>query len=307
MPDKKLTAKHIIIQIIGYFILCLSFFFLGYRLWVNRAELFGIHFDFFLVIMFIIASITYCFSSFILTLAWQRYLNLFDENKVDFLLCFSIYARSQIAKYIPGNIIQIAGRHALGKVTGLSHTSLAVAALFEIIGVIVSACMIKILADLISDTFFTLPFFSLLFLTILLFLLPFPLLKLKMQFIPDSEISKQSYFHLLFRVFSVIIIYFLFHLIAGTALLFLTSGVNSSIVLMSSVKLISIFAISWLAGFLAPGSPAGIGVREAVMVAMLEGIIGDSNSLVVALLFRLVTVLGDVITFFIPYILKGNK
>jgi len=307
VPDKKITAKHIIIQIIGYFILFLSFSFLGYRLWANRAEFVGIHFDFFLVMMFIMASITYCLSSFILTLAWQRCLNIFDENKVDFLLCFSIYARSQIAKYIPGNIVQIAGRHALGKVEGLSHTSLAMAALCEIIGLITSACVIKILADLTSYTFFALPFFFLLFLTILLFLLPFILLKFKIQLLPDSEISKRSYFQLLSRVFSVIFIYFLFHLIAGTALLLLIFGFNFSIVLMGSVELISIFAVSWLAGFLTPGSPAGLGVREAVMVAMLGVIIGGPNSLVVAFLFRLVTVLGDVMTFFIPYVLIRTK
>lgn len=57
------------------------------------------------------------------------------------------------------------------------------------------------------------------------------------------------------------------------------------------------FALSWLIGFLAPGAPAGLGVREGIMVVLLSGSAGNEYLLVFVLLARLVTMLGDAINF----------
>jgi uncharacterized membrane protein YbhN (UPF0104 family) len=54
------------------------------------------------------------------------------------------------------------------------------------------------------------------------------------------------------------------------------------------------FAIAWLAGLLAIYAPGGLGVREAVLVALLSGRIGAANALVVAAAHRLILVLVDV-------------
>lgn len=51
------------------------------------------------------------------------------------------------------------------------------------------------------------------------------------------------------------------------------------------------FALSWVAGFLVPGAPAGLGVREAVLVALLSPSV--DRALPVVLGFRLATILGD--------------
>jgi len=61
------------------------------------------------------------------------------------------------------------------------------------------------------------------------------------------------------------------------------------------------FAFSWCAGFLVILAPAGAGVREVVMVAMLTsalggGRAGGGNALAVALVSRGVTAVADVIT-----------
>ncbi len=56
-------------------------------------------------------------------------------------------------------------------------------------------------------------------------------------------------------------------------------------------------ALAWLVGFVTPGSSAGIGVREAVLIAALEGTLGAPASALIALALRLVTVGGDVVFF----------
>jgi uncharacterized membrane protein YbhN (UPF0104 family) len=53
------------------------------------------------------------------------------------------------------------------------------------------------------------------------------------------------------------------------------------------------FAIAWLAGLLAIYAPGGLGVREAVVVALLSGRLGAADALVVAAASRLLLMLAD--------------
>ena len=55
------------------------------------------------------------------------------------------------------------------------------------------------------------------------------------------------------------------------------------------------FAVAWLAGLLAVYAPGGLGVREAVLVALLSGRIGSADALVVAAASRLILILVDVL------------
>jgi len=55
------------------------------------------------------------------------------------------------------------------------------------------------------------------------------------------------------------------------------------------------FAVAWLAGLLAIYAPGGLGVREAVLVALLSSRIGAADALVVAAASRLMLVLVDVL------------
>jgi glycosyltransferase 2 family protein len=61
------------------------------------------------------------------------------------------------------------------------------------------------------------------------------------------------------------------------------------------VSLVSIggYALSWVAGFLAVFAPAGAGVREAVMLAVLSTQTSTSVALVVALVSRALSVVAD--------------
>ena len=50
-------------------------------------------------------------------------------------------------------------------------------------------------------------------------------------------------------------------------------------------------------GFVVPGAAAGVGVREAVLVLILEQHLGADAALLVALALRVVTTLGDLLFF----------
>lgn len=55
------------------------------------------------------------------------------------------------------------------------------------------------------------------------------------------------------------------------------------------------FSLAFLLGFVLPGAPGGLGVREAVLVLCLSSTLGEAGALGVSLLFRASTLLGDVV------------
>ncbi|MGK7245410.1 hypothetical protein ACSPAH_07265 [Buttiauxella agrestis] len=57
------------------------------------------------------------------------------------------------------------------------------------------------------------------------------------------------------------------------------------------------YILAWLVGLVTPGAPAGVGVREMILLLLLKGLVTDIDLLMAVLLGRLVTVVGDLIFF----------
>ena len=62
-------------------------------------------------------------------------------------------------------------------------------------------------------------------------------------------------------------------------------------------QVLGVYAAAWLLGFLMPGSPAGLGVRELVLLLGLTPLFGAQAATAAAALLRLVTTLGDGLAF----------
>jgi uncharacterized membrane protein YbhN (UPF0104 family) len=59
------------------------------------------------------------------------------------------------------------------------------------------------------------------------------------------------------------------------------------------------YALSWLAGFLLPGAPGGLGVRESAFTLLLSGTFPPAITLLVIALARIATVCADALVFLI--------
>jgi hypothetical protein len=59
------------------------------------------------------------------------------------------------------------------------------------------------------------------------------------------------------------------------------------------------FALAWVAGFFAPGAPAGLGIREALMLVILRTSYSAPDALFIVVGLRLATVLADVLIFLV--------
>lgn len=67
----------------------------------------------------------------------------------------------------------------------------------------------------------------------------------------------------------------------------------------SIIELTCLFAIAWIAGYLMPGAPAGLGIREAMMIILLTPIFGSGVAVGLSVTLRVTTTMGDVLAFLI--------
>ena len=105
--------------------------------------------------------------------------------------------------------------------------------------------------------------------------------------------------------FLVVLLYIISYLVLGLVLFLISSGVfgkdGNDILLLSGI-----FATAWVAGFVTPGAPAGIGIREVILVAALTPLYGNGTAIGIAAVLRLVTVLGDGMTFLVGIFLSKS-
>jgi hypothetical protein len=64
---------------------------------------------------------------------------------------------------------------------------------------------------------------------------------------------------------------------------------------------VTTFAVAWVLGLIVPGSPAGLGVREAALLAMLSPIIGSAGAIIISITHRIVTSMADMLVALAAY------
>ena len=112
------------------------------------------------------------------------------------------------------------------------------------------------------------------------------------------------------RVIVPLAAYILFFLLSG-AILYLLVASSAQPAKLTLIAAIAINAASWVAGFITPGAPGGIGVREAVLVSVLHPFDLGGEALVIAAELRIISTLGD-FTFFaatrlLAALMKGDQ
>ena len=289
-------VKSKILKIFKLTIILLSFWFIGEKFWEHQNWLRNSALDYKLLITIFICSVIYGLSEFLLSFAWRRLLKMCGHKDISANVCNRIYGKSQIAKYIPGNIFHVVGRHILGSQAGIKNIVLAGATIYEILGLISISVLIGFGGMIIfglSNIYFSLYqiiliLFSTIVITSLITALAPYLMSLRGIILPYRGI-----WDTIINISKIYVFYFIFFLIAGLLLVIIVNlflDININLI----AKLIVIFSIAWLAGFIIPGAPGGIGVREAVIIFFITPIIGEAQSVAIAIALRFVTLLGDV-------------
>jgi hypothetical protein len=191
-----------------------------------------------------------------------------------------IYSRSQIAKYIPGNVFHYGSRHVLGTMAGIGQANLIASAALEANRMIVAAVLLSALglrnwavavaAGIVIDGFV-------------------------MRRIRKTSIAE--WLETLKGMAALVGLYLAFFAACGLILWGIAWVVLGDSASLSVRAAMAAYAAAWVVGFVVPGASAGIGVRETLLIVGLTGLVGGPESVSIALLMRVATVFGDVLFF----------
>jgi len=206
----------------------------------------------------------------------------------------AVYGRTQIAKYLPGNVFHLVGRQVIGRRLGHGQGRLALASLLEalLLVLVAGALSLPLVWHRLDQGLLWIGAFA----APVLALIAVGWVRRHGLALRDlaagADRGTRPAGLCLLRA---VALYALFFLVVAAIAWMLALSVSEpgrpAIELAGSVPVI---ALAWLVGFATPGSSAGIGVREAVLIAALEGTLGAPASALIALALRLVTVGGDV-------------
>ena len=202
-------------------------------------------------------------------------------------LALGIHLFSQPAKYLPGNVGQLVGRVALGRRHGIDLSPLLRTLALEAAGVIAAAalCLLAALATgSLAPPPGLPPAWVLGTLTAAgLGVAVLVLARKSPRSAPDLA--------------GALLLYLLIFAIYGLSALLLLRTLLGHPAGLGLLACAGAFAAGWIGGFFTPGAPAGLGVREAILVALLSPRLGPEVALGLAVAFRVVTTLGDGVGF----------
>lgn len=234
----------------------------------------------------LLLALSYGASNALLARAWWHLLRHFSLQP-PWNRTLQIYGLSQINKYIPGNVFHLAGRQALGMTAGMPGRPLAQSTLLELVllatlGLLYGALAIPLASTglsvgnaialwglLLAGSFFTL------------------------YWIGAVSIAVAAIWQAGFLVISGSVF---------VAVLLISGPVSAAASWLPAVC--GAYVLAWLAGLVTPGAPAGVGVREAVLLLALGGLFAPADLLAAIVLGRAVTASGDLLFYAYAFLLK---
>lgn len=253
----------------------------------------------------LIAALLYAAIIPVSGLAWSLLLRTHQMTCSPVILA-SIMGATQGAKYIPGNFAQHVGRAALSYKQGIglkAFTSSVIQETLLAVGASIFLGTILLYSipggiERLSQTYQNALLISCLVFSGFLVFLSMGRLKLPQLLYRNAQIAsalqlidRQPGFYISFSAFSL---YCVNYLMIGFGIWLISRSLgiyhdNGYALYTAS------FSLAWVLGFLTPGAPAGLGIREGVMTLIMANTTSPELLLALILSVRAATILGDIL------------
>ncbi len=296
-PNKTYIQKAV--RIAGWLLVVAAFLYIGIKAYRTPANAFLDILQPRTAFIVLLLSLLYSLLNIVIAGAWSIIAYAVSENTAELRGLFSVHLKTEVIKYVPGNVFHFAGRHFFSEETGLTQRSTLISNILEVCTVL-SALGFSLAAfygenaiHVRSQRVF------------ILFSKYWAMIAATALFIAGVSISslikRDKYFFCIALpgAFAALVLYISFF--AGTSLLFLCLGSSLTGMPLSMLAfriIAGIFCVAWASGFLIPGAPGGLGVRESVLITLLSPVWGEGSAIASAILFRLITITGDMLAFF---------
>jgi hypothetical protein len=251
-------------------------FFIAVRLWKYSEQLDFYRFQWEIWVALFALALIYGGTNFFLASGWWHVLNAVNVKTYKTWV-LRTYGISQVAKYVPGNIMHIAGRQSMGISNGLPGWIVAKSIFWELVLFSIAGLLLSCIAlPLLWPTRAMIALFY-----IVTILVGFVIFFINRVF---GLSGLKAFLHqLVFLIVSGIIF-------AATIMLVVKS---CSAEAYNLILFGSGYICAWFIGFITPGAPAGIGIRETVLLFFFGKEMAEADLLLAVIVNRVITALGD--------------
>ncbi|HYM85229.1 MAG TPA: lysylphosphatidylglycerol synthase domain-containing protein [Pseudoxanthomonas sp.] len=221
----------------------------------------------------------------------------------------AIMLTTQAGKYLPGNVGQHFGKAALALAHGVPSAPLFISMAYELVLLLMASCVVGISLGLVSGAALDILgsghgkrliwlgiglVAALAAIPLLLRLVNWAVHKLiaRNGRAPAQRTSKAG----IAAVTSVVAIDGCAYLVSGLAFTLLAMALAPE-QHPGYLYLTAAYAIAWTVGFVVPGAPAGVGVRESILLMLLSRQMPGADASLLVLAQRIATTLADILCF----------
>lgn len=246
------------------------------------------------------------------TLAWKLSLRILGQP-TSYAKLARVLLLSQFAKYLPGNVGHHIGRVVLAKRVGLRLEPVIASMAIDIVILLAAAVICSLPAFALTQSFigkyganhgmvavWVIMIAILVLVTLAIVPVTRRIIVHHSRFIAQHCGLKQ------FPLFAKAGLVHCFDFILGATALYLLCSAFAGTFGATWLSILGIYTAAWLLGFIMPGAPAGLGVRELALLVGLSPIYGEQQAMEAAAILRLVTTSGDGIVFLFAYIRWGK-
>ncbi|MCL2193276.1 MAG: hypothetical protein FWB78_07770 [Treponema sp.] len=228
-------------------------------------------------------------------------------------LVIRVYCTSNMYKYIPGTVMYLIGRNRIALETNkVNHTQIALATAVEGIFILLSAVIliaVSVHEEAVSYMRYVgIPIFvwiiigAVVFIVVSLAIILRRRLQRGLKKFTDvlknfSVATKAKRLGVAMLVLVVLAVTYLVTLML----------LGQQVTLAMVPTIIGLYLLSWLAGFLTPGTTSGMGVREAVLLMFLGVYLDPGIVVSSAIIHRVICIVGDVFAYGIAFVYSKSK
>ena len=225
--------------------------------------------------------------------AWYLMLLQYAKKSFYFLTSYYYFGKTEIAKYLPGNVFHFIGRQAIANKVDITQAEMAkTSVLFSLLllaGTVIASTFTALLAKGIP-----------LYIELLMLLATLITIMGTLLLYKSFSLITKIKMNILFS-FSVL----LQGMMLASIVAFQSENFESGLFFQT----MSIYIVSWLIGFITPGASGGLGIREGTFIAIgtfLQLSLSTEIIIFSVLLVRLINILVDILLFGSTFMLESK-
>lgn len=299
-------------KVIGNILTVCSIIFIIYKINLLSVNIETYLLDYKFYLLIIVLTIVMSSTIFILSNNWYLIIKFLINNNLNYFYIKKCYIKSNLCKYLPGNVMQFVGRASLKEYVDISNKYIAVSTIIEIISLAFTSLLITIIfaKDLVYNQLMirinnisnkSFVFFAI---AIMVFMFIFFIYYIK----KNSKLIKSYLNKKFIKTISVVILRngFVF-LIHGLTLIVIIYYISGTITFINIPIILCAYIVGWLIGFCIPGSPGGLGVKESIIILILSGMANESVIAISVFTHRIITILADILAYIVVSFCKSKR